>query len=409
MPAMRLRPTGTPVANFSALSVPPPDYQRPAANLSLAVEPATGVTRDNAGDLLLAAGSRIGTDPGGTVTLTAPDPPAGRWPDRRAGRDHRPATGDARRRRWTRATTPPRASFVGSTALLRADWRRASLQPSDIGLRSGRGSGRRHDQSRPRSGASCTWLRVRTLDVSGTATELDLPVASAGTGGAPYERRTVGSRGGSIDILAPEGFGWRQPGRALRSGPAASRPEGGSLSIGVSRLRGFQPPIPSSSRPIRRAPADHPWERHRARPAATPMARAASIRPRRQQRRFRQRPGPGRRCHRLWPGHGLDPGQCAPARRHRRSARPTGVSSVGSRPITWPSGRACPASGQAAPTTGRASLQASAGLIDFFGNSVLQGFDTADLRPARTSATTGLPTGPTSTARLGGSLPCWAT
>ena len=132
--------------------------------------------------------------------------------------------------------------FVGGTGVLAAAGT-TLLRPSDIGLRQGDVlDGGIISLTADRGSISLQAGSV--LDVAGTAAVLDLPGAAGVTGDSALVARTVASRGGEISLLAPEGMtldGLLRGASGASGGSGAQRPEGGSLAIGVSRLRGWNP------------------------------------------------------------------------------------------------------------------------------------------------------------------------
>ncbi len=218
---------GADLRQFSSPYVPTDD-QRPAASVAFTLAPHNQITAETAGDLLLAAGSEIRLDaggrvdfsgptrirldgvvtaPGGTISATLLSPPGF----------------------LDRGFDPDVGIFVGSTG--RLDARGSTvLAPNELGLRRGEvfdGGTIALEARRGRVELAAGSM----LDVSGTAADLDLP------GNVPVNSPTrVASRGGSIDLVAPEGL--RLDG-TLRGPGGISTAEGGSLSLGISRLRGF--------------------------------------------------------------------------------------------------------------------------------------------------------------------------
>ena len=67
--------------------------------------------------------------------------------------------------------------------------------------------------------------------MSGTITELDLPTGETVGGAAVLQPTLVASRGGSIELVAPEGL--RLDG-ALRGAGGGANAEGGRLALGVT-------------------------------------------------------------------------------------------------------------------------------------------------------------------------------
>ncbi|MEQ1801397.1 MAG: filamentous hemagglutinin family protein [Gammaproteobacteria bacterium] len=242
--------SGADLREFSSAYVPAPDV-RPAASVSFAVTPHNQVTPATAGDLLLAAGSTVRVEPTGKVEFSASSR------IRLDGSIIAPGGQIV-----ANLVNPPGALeqgfdsgagiFVGSTGSLDARGT-TILTPNDLGFR----------QGRVLDGGSISLSALRgrvelaagsALDVSGTATELDLPAGAPVSGGSPVQPTLVASRGGSIDLVAPEGL--RLDG-ALRGTGGAANAEGGRLALGVSRLRGFNagaellPTFPTGPRQIR--------------------------------------------------------------------------------------------------------------------------------------------------------------
>ena len=247
-PGFRAAASGADLRQLSTVFVPTDDV-RPAASVAFAVNPNSEVTPATAGDLLLAAGSTVRVDPRGRVDFSAPTrirldgtvvAPAGEITARLGspqGALEQGFDADA-------------GIFVGSTGRLEARGT-TILTPSDAGFRQGVvldggtiALAARRGRIELAAGAE--------LDVSGTSAELDLSAGGAGSSvGSPT---LVASRGGAIDLLAPEGM---KLNAAIRGAGGAPSAEGGRLSLGVSRLRGFNvgaellPTFPAGPRQIR--------------------------------------------------------------------------------------------------------------------------------------------------------------
>jgi filamentous hemagglutinin family protein len=247
-PGYRSAASGRDLRDFSTPYVPTDDA-RPAASVAFAVTPHALVTPATAGDLLLAAGSAVQVDPRGQVafsantrvrldgTVTAP------------GGTIRATLGNPGS--LEQGFDPSVGIFVGGTG--RLDARGATiLASSDLGLR----------QGEVLDGGTITLTAQRgrvelaagsQLDVSGTTAVLDLPSGGTGSGGPVYRPATVASRGGTIDLLAPEGLTLDGE---LRGAGGSATAEGGTLRLGVSRLRGFSaapdllPTFPTGPRQI---------------------------------------------------------------------------------------------------------------------------------------------------------------
>lgn len=225
------RPGAADVRGVSVPFLPPADV-REAADLAFGYAPNARVGAANAGDVRFEAGASIRVDTGGRVAFTAPTP------IRLDGRITAPAG-----TLTARATNPgaldqgfdPGAGiFVGGTA--RFDLR-GVLVPTvnDSGLRVGdvRDGGRvvlTADRGRVELAAGAD------VDVSGAAATLDLP-SVGGVSTRPATTPTlVASRGGSVDLLAPEGITLDA---TFRAAGGTEGVEGGRLAVGVSRQRGF--------------------------------------------------------------------------------------------------------------------------------------------------------------------------
>ncbi len=245
----RSQPSGADLRGFSSVFLPTPDV-RPAASVAFAVTPHSQVTPATAGDLLLAGGSTVRVEPTGKVEFSAPSrirldgsviAPGGQIV---ANLGNPPGS-------LEQGFDPAVGIFVGGSALL--DTRgTAILTPNALGTR----------QGRVLDGGSIALSALRgrvelaagsALDVSGTITELDLPTGETVGGEAVLQPTLVASRGGSIDLVAPEGL--RLDG-ALRGASGGVNEEGGRLALGVSRLRGFNagaellPTFPTGPRQI---------------------------------------------------------------------------------------------------------------------------------------------------------------
>ena len=241
--------SGASIRTFSRTVVPTDDV-RPAASVAFSLVPHALVAPETAGDLLLAAGSTVRVDPKGRVEFSAPTRV------RLDGSVTAPG-GEIS----ARLGSPPGGLeqgfdanvgiFVGSSG--RLDARGTTiLTPNDEGFRRG-----------PVLDGGTITLAARRgrvelaagseLDVSGTVAELDLPTGNAGAGRPVNQPRVVASRGGTINLLAPEGL---QLDGVLRGAGGNPIAEGGLLVVGVSRLRGFNvgsellPTFPTGPRQI---------------------------------------------------------------------------------------------------------------------------------------------------------------
>lgn len=245
--------TGSAISSFASTYLPVAT-ERPAGTLSFSVEPHALVTGATAGDLHAEAGSRIVTDAGGRVSFSAPTRV------RLDGQVTAPG-GEITARLVTPGSAldagfdPGVGIFLGSGASLDATGT-VLLQPSDLGLR----------QGTVLDGGSITLQADRgtvglaagsRLDVSGTATELELPTGVQVSGSPVLARRPVASAGGTISLVAPESLDLFGTLRGASGAPGAEvRPAGGTLAIGISRQRGFntnqdlQPTYPTTPRQI---------------------------------------------------------------------------------------------------------------------------------------------------------------
>ncbi len=228
--------SGIRLDEFTSVALPP-DYLRPATSLSLAVEPHSLVTAATVGDLLLGTGSRLAMDTGSTVNLVAPGrirldgeivAPAGQISARLA------TPGGA----LEIGANPDVGIFVGATARLAAAGV-ATLEPNDLGFRRGVVA----DGGTITLNAERGAIELRAgsvLDVSGTATDLDIQTGAAPNGATPsVVRRVVASRGGAINLTAPESLVLAGDLRGFSGGNGPERPEGGTLSVAISRRAGF--------------------------------------------------------------------------------------------------------------------------------------------------------------------------
>ncbi|MBN8279610.1 MAG: filamentous hemagglutinin N-terminal domain-containing protein, partial [Gammaproteobacteria bacterium] len=201
-PDFRSRQTGSDLRDFSSSYLPLPDV-RPAASAAFSVTPHSQVTPGNAGDLLLAAGGTVRVEPTGSVTFSG---------SRRIRLD---GTVVAPGGSVTASLGNPPGSleqgydpvagiFVGSSGVL--DVRGTTiLSPNTFGRRQG--------QVLAGGTISLAALRGRVdlaagslLDASGAVAELDLP-AGGNAGNPVFQATTVASRGGTIELAAPEGLG----------------------------------------------------------------------------------------------------------------------------------------------------------------------------------------------------------
>lgn len=231
-----------------------PAYRRIAANVAFSLAPHKSVTPGQAGALLLEAGSEVVTDPGGSIVFSSPTPII------LDGRVSAPAGSIS-----ARALAPPAGLeigfdpaagiFVGAGAVLTAAGRTVLL-PSDVGLQ----------QGEVLDGGAITLIADRgsvnlaagsRLDVSGTSATLEILNGASKDGLSPYQRRIVASAGGSIELLAPEGVTIDgELGGYAGDAAGGPQPRAGTLSLGLSRLRGFLPtpdvpnPFPSTPRQL---------------------------------------------------------------------------------------------------------------------------------------------------------------
>lgn len=228
--------SGAALTDFSEVTFLP-DSERPAANLSLALQPHALVSAVDSGALRLEAGSQIDLDAGGHLDLAAPTrlfldgtvrAPAGRISARLAT----PSV------RLDQGFDAEAGIFVGATARLDASGA-VLLQPNELGLR----VGEVRDGGRIELIAERGQVELATgslLDVSGASTTLDLRANAGVSVGQATVPRTVASRGGTIALIAPESItlsGTLRGGAG--DGDGQAQPQGGTLEIGISRLRGF--------------------------------------------------------------------------------------------------------------------------------------------------------------------------
>jgi len=242
--------SGADLRDFSSVYLPTADV-RPAANVTFSLTPHSQVTPATAGDLLLAAGGTVRVEPAGTVNFAASSrirldgvvtAPGGRIA---ANLGNPPGA-------LEEGFDPTVGIFVGSTGRLDASGT-TILTPNDQGFAEGR----------VLDGGAITLAALRgrvelatgsVLSVAGTATALDLPAGDTLTGAAVRQSTLVASRGGVIDLVAPEGL--RLDGD-LQGAGGAHTAAGGTLALGVSRLRGFNagpellPTFPTGPRQIR--------------------------------------------------------------------------------------------------------------------------------------------------------------
>jgi filamentous hemagglutinin family protein len=241
--------TGTAIAAVSREFLPRPDLRAPA-NLAFAYEPHAQVTPASAGALVMEQGASLVLDPGGAVDFTAPTriridgsivAPSGRVTGTLA---RPPASLDE-------GFDAAAGIFFGGQSLV--DLRGAFIAtPNDLGLR----------QGTVRDGGSMNLVAERgrielaagaTVDVSGAQAVLDLPAAGGVSTGPVTVATTVGSRGGRVDLLAPEGIVLDA---TLRGSGGTSGNAGATLALGVSRQRGFDveaellPGFPATPREI---------------------------------------------------------------------------------------------------------------------------------------------------------------
>ncbi|MBL8226202.1 MAG: filamentous hemagglutinin family protein [Chromatiales bacterium] len=241
--------TGTAITAVSREFLPRPDLRDPAS-LAFAYEPHAQVTPSNAGALVMGQGASIDLDPGGTVDFTAPTriridgsivAPSGGVT---ATLVRPPASLDE-------GFDPAAGIFFGGQALV--DLRGAFIAtPNDVGLR----------QGTVRDGGRVNLVAERgrielaegaTVDVAGAQAVLDLPAAGGVSTGPVTVATTVGSRGGRVDLLAPEGIVLDA---TLRGAGGTASNAGATLALGVSRQRGFDveaellPTFPATPREI---------------------------------------------------------------------------------------------------------------------------------------------------------------
>jgi filamentous hemagglutinin len=357
----------------------PPADVREAASLAFAYAPHALVTPATAGDLLLADGARIDLDPGGSVDFQAPTrirldgairAPSGRLT---AGLTAPGGT-------LEQGFDPGVGIFVGSTA--RLDLRGTLVAtPNDLGLRTGtvRDGGRvqlRADRGRVELAAG------GEIDVSGAAATLDLPAAGGVSGGATVAPRLVGSRGGRVELLAPEGL---VVDATLRGAGGAAGVEGGELALGVSRQRGFVvdpellPTFPATPREIVVGTAVAPANGVGAvDPAAVAAGGFDSLRLQADDAiRFTGATNLAVRNRLVLEAPNLE----APA---------SGAVALAANYVALgPQVRGGRAAGAAA--AGPASLRVDAGLIDLFGGVALRGFGTSVLQAQADLRASGLP------------------
>ena len=105
----------------------------------------------------------------------------------------------------------------------------------------------------PRGVAVSNWRQAPRWTSRAPWRSLTCPPGTPGPGCRCYQPTLVASRGGTIDLLAPEGL---QLDGLLRGAGGNATAEGGQLALGVSRLRGFNvgsellPTFPTGPRQI---------------------------------------------------------------------------------------------------------------------------------------------------------------
>ncbi|MBL8200202.1 MAG: filamentous hemagglutinin family protein [Chromatiales bacterium] len=380
-PGFRSVRSGADLRDLSSVYLPTADV-RPAASVAFAVTPHNQVTPATAGDLLLAAGSTVQVEPTGRVAFAASSrirldgsvvAPGGQIV---ASLGNPPGA-------LEEGFDAGAGIYVGTAGRLDARGV-AILTPNDSGFR----------QGRVLDGGSIALSALRgrvelaagaELDVSGTATELDLPTGGTLAGGAVLRPSLVASRGGAIDLVAPEGL--RLDG-ALRGAGGAANAEGGRLSLGVSRLRGFNagaellPTFPTGPRQILVTNA----------PTGAGANGVAEFDP------GRVASGGFDSLALQADGEILFVTDTSLAVRNRlaleapnlRAAAGVGNVALAANYLAL-GPRLSAAAAPAASQSGTASLRADAGLIDLFGRSSLQGFGATVLAARTDIRATGLP------------------
>lgn len=225
------RTSGGPVEAF-ARSLLLPGFARTATSVSLRVDPREFGGADRLGGLVVESGSSIRTEARGTVSLSSPGgmtvagtifAPGG------AVNMNVPVPGenrDAGYREDLGITVKSGARLdVAGISLLR---------PNDAGLLNGEvlaGGSIHLDADR----GFVSVEQGASLDISGASQLLDI---SSGTASG-YQRRTIGSDGGSISVLARESLTFQGALRA-HAGPGDTQSAAGSVSLALTR-RGFTP------------------------------------------------------------------------------------------------------------------------------------------------------------------------
>jgi filamentous hemagglutinin family protein len=241
--------TGADIRAVSREFLPRPDVRAPAS-LAFSYQPHGQVTSPTAGALVMEQGASVVLDPGGTVAFTSPTriridgsivAPGGTVT---ASLVRPPAS-------LEQGFDPAAGIFFGGQALL--DLRGAFIPtPNDLGLRLGTVT----DGGTVRLAAERGRVELAagaSLDVSGAQAVLDLPARGGLSTGATTVATTVGSRGGRVDLLAPEGIVLDA---TLSGAGGTAGNAGATLAVGVSRERGFDveaellPTFPTTPREI---------------------------------------------------------------------------------------------------------------------------------------------------------------
>lgn len=252
--------SGTPLGSFTSVGPQPLDVL-PAAQLTFGVYTGTGAAvansllgSGNGGNLVVDPGAVISVNPASTVSFSSITSIDMGGTVRNAGGaidltiDNPKATLDP-------GYQPLQGIYLEPGTVLDASGT-TELSVSSIGLR----------QGTVLAGGSVILLADRgsvfaepgsMINVSGSRSELDLPVGTAAGG---YGLQTVASAGGSIAVTAPESLTLAATLLGQSGAPAGlSGPAGASLSIALSREDGYQPdtdpfaglpPVPTTPRTL---------------------------------------------------------------------------------------------------------------------------------------------------------------
>lgn len=232
--------SGTPVSSISSVFVPTDDVRAPV-NLALDYAPNSLVSQATAGELLVGTGSRILGDTGARIDLGAPTR------IRIEGEISAPAGKIVASLRnpsglLEQGFDPEAGIFVGSGARLLATGTTV-LFPNGEGFRPGTvldGGLIELNASR----GTVQFAAGSVADVSGTRGELDVRTGQSAIlpEAAVYRRETVASRGGQLSIVAPEGWALDGQLKGASGANGGAGPEGGTLSLALSRRLGFSAP-----------------------------------------------------------------------------------------------------------------------------------------------------------------------